>query len=337
MGEDQGGAAVHAPYSPATRLLTILDLLQSRPLLTSEQLADALQVNTRSARRYITMLQDMGIPVEARRGRYGGYALRPGYKLPPLMLTDDEALAITLGLLAVRRLGLGETQVATTGALAKLERVLPLQTRERVQAISDVVALDAPSHALATPVRFDLVALCSDAACQRRRLWLRYQRSDGSQSERLLDCYGLVYHAERWYAIGFCHLRHEIRTFRLDRALAVEVRDERFTRPDAFDCLTYAITAFAAIPDTWLMQALLFTPFTEAVRLTPPDFATLEETPGGVLLRAYDASLDHAARFLVGLGCAFQVIGPPELLGVLTHLADDIAAMVARSATPQPL
>jgi predicted DNA-binding transcriptional regulator YafY len=324
---------VHSAYSPATRLLTILDLLQSRPLLTSEQLADALQVNTRSARRYITMLQDMGIPVEARRGRYGGYALRPGYKLPPLMLTDDEALAITLGLLAVRRLGLGEMQPATTGALAKLERVLPLQTRERVQAISEAVALDAPSaRTPTTPVRFDLIALCSAAARQQRRLWLRYQRSDGSPSERLLDCYGVVYHAERWYAIGFCHLRHEIRTFRLDRALAVEAREERFMRPSGFDCLTYAIQAFAAIPDTWLVQALLFTPFDEAVRLTPPDFATLEETPGGVLLRAYAASLDHAARFLIGLGCPFQIVGPPELLRTLTRLATDITAMVARSA-----
>ncbi len=328
----------HSAYSPATRLLTALDLLQSRPLLTAEQLADALQVNTRSARRYITMLQDMGIPVAARRGRYGGYALRPGYKLPPLMLTDDEALAITLGLLAAQRLGLAEMQPATTGALAKLERVLPLQTRERVQALTHAVALDTPAAARdsAPPVRFDLVTRCSDAARQQRRLWLRYQRGDGSPSERLLDCYGVVYHAERWYAIGFCHLRHELRTFRLDRALAVELRAERFMRPHGFDCLAYAIQAFAAIPDTWLVQALLSTSFEEACRQTAPEFATLEATPDGVLLRAYDASLEHAARFLIGLGCPFQIIGPPELCDTLTTLAQDLCAMVARSAAQRP-
>ncbi|HEY7848552.1 MAG TPA: YafY family protein [Ktedonobacterales bacterium] len=323
----------HAAYSPATRLLALLDLLQSRPRLSAEQLADALQVNTRSARRYVTMLQDMGIPVEARRGRYGGYALRPGYKLPPLMLTDDEALAITLGLLAAPRLGLAEMQAATTGALAKLERVLPLQTRERVQAIRDAVALDTPS-AQAAPVRFDHIALCSAATRQRRRLWLTYRRSDGSQSERLLDCYGVVYHDERWYAIGYCLLRQQVRVFRLDRMLEIALRDERFTPPPGFDCLAYAITAFAAIPDTWLVQALLDMPFAQACRQTPPTFATLEEAADGTLLRAYDNSLDHAARFLIGLGCPFQVIGPPELLDTLAQLARDLAAMVARATAP---
>jgi predicted DNA-binding transcriptional regulator YafY len=320
-----------AAYSPATRLLALLDLLQSRPRLSAEQLAEALQVNTRSARRYITMLQDMGIPVEARRGRYGGYTLRPGYKLPPLMLTDDEALAITLGLLAAPRLGLAEMQVATTGALAKLERVLPLQTRERMQAIRDAVALDAPREREA-PTRFEHVALCSAAARQGRRLQMTYRSGDGAQTERLLDCYGVVYHDERWYAIGFCHLRQQLRVFRLDRVVEITVRDERFSRPSGFDCLAYAITAFAAMPDTWLVQALLDLPFAEACRKTPPDFATLEETPDGTLLRAYDATLDHAARFLIGLGCPFQVVGPPELLDTLARLASDISAMVAHAA-----
>ncbi|MGH2501073.1 MAG: helix-turn-helix transcriptional regulator, partial [Ktedonobacterales bacterium] len=139
----------HVVYSPATRLLALLDLLQSRPRVSAQQVADALEVNTRSVRRYITMLQAMGIPVETRRGRYGGYALRPGYRLPPLMLTDDEALAITLGLLATPRLGLAELQAATAGALAKLERVLPLATRERVQAIRASVAVDVSPAARA--------------------------------------------------------------------------------------------------------------------------------------------------------------------------------------------
>ena len=173
---------------------------------------------------------------------------------------------------------------------------------------------------------------------QRRRApgpptQITYRSGDGAQTERLLDCYGVVYHDERWYAIGFCHLRQQMRVFRLDRTLAIAPRDERFSRPPGFDCSAYAITAFAAIPDTWLVQALLDLPFAEACRKTPPSFATLEETPDGTLLRAYDASLDHAARFLIGLGCPFQVLlGPPELLDTLAFLAGDISAMVARSA-----
>jgi predicted DNA-binding transcriptional regulator YafY len=322
---------IHPAYSPATRLLTLLDLLQSHPRLSAEQLAGTLGVTTRSARRYITMLQDMGIPVEARRGRYGGYALRPGYKLPPLMLTDDEALAITLGLLATPHLGVPEIRAATTGALAKLERVLPIETRERVQAISGAVVFDTPvATGEESPARLDFITRCSDAARRSLRLRMVYQRDDGAQTERLFDCFGVVHHAKRWYAVGFCHLRQDMRVFRLDRVCALEPCDERFLRPADFDCLAYAVASFAAIPERWLVEALLDTSFAEACRMAPPDFATLEEMPVGVALRAYDNSLEHAARFLIALGCPFQVVGPPELLQALERVAAAISAIVAQ-------
>src|SRR6266852_3664914 len=118
-------------YFPTTRVLTILELLQSRQHLSGPELAERLEVNTRSARRYITMLQDLGIPVEAERGRYGGYRLLPGYKLPPLMWTEDEALAVTLGLRAAQQIGLAKTLPTIESALAKVERVLPVALRER--------------------------------------------------------------------------------------------------------------------------------------------------------------------------------------------------------------
>src|SRR6266851_3929020 len=93
-------------YFPTTRVLTVLELLQSHQRLSGPELAARLEVDTRTVRRYITMLQDLGIPVEAGRGRYGFYCLRPGFKLPPLMFTNDEALALTLGLLAAHKMGL---------------------------------------------------------------------------------------------------------------------------------------------------------------------------------------------------------------------------------------
>lgn len=323
---------MRAAYSPATRLLALLDLLQSRPMVQAAEVVAALGVDARSARRYITMLQDMGIPVEARRGRYGGYTLRPGYKLPPLMLTDDEAQAITLGLLAARSLGLAEIETATAGALAKVERVLPAPVRERVRAISEAVALDTP-HPLAavSPARADLIALCSAASRAGRRVTLRYRQRDGIESEREVDCYGVVHHDRRWYVVGYCHLRQGIRTFRLDRTLAVTLREERFTRPRDFDCLAYAIAAFAAIPEEWLIEALLHMPFAEASGVVPLSFATLEETPHGVKLRAYDRSLDHAARFLLSLGCPFEVIAPVELFQTFERLGYEVLAMVERS------
>ncbi|HEY8602099.1 MAG TPA: HTH domain-containing protein [Thermomicrobiales bacterium] len=112
-------------YRPTARVLTALELLQIRTVIGGAELATRLEVDARTVRSYITMLRDMGIPIEARPGRHGGYQLRPGFRLPPLMLTNDEAIAITLGLLFSRRVGLSDAAPATVGALVKIERVLP--------------------------------------------------------------------------------------------------------------------------------------------------------------------------------------------------------------------
>ena len=307
-------------YSPVARLLTALDLLQSRPGVTATQLAERLEVEARSVRRYVTMLQEMGIPVEAERGRYGGYRLRPGFKLPPLMWTEDEALAITLGLQAARQLGLAQTMPTIESALAKVERVLPLALRERVQAVQETVVLDLAAQSGAELSTY--VITLSTAAYQGRRVWLRYQAT--TQSERDFDCYGLLYHNSTWYAIGHCHLRQDTRIFRLDRVLAIAPREERFTRPANFDCLDYAIQSFASMPSRWLAEVLLHTSLEQIHQSVPAGFATLEEAPDGVLLRAYDDDLQHTARFLVNLGCPFRVLQPPELVEALRELAEHI-------------
>src|ERR1700759_2138900 len=118
-------------YHPTTRVLTVLEMLQSHASMSGKELAERLEVDGRTVRRYVTMLQDLGIPIEAERGRYGAYRLRPGYKLPPLMFTPEEALASTLGLLAARKLGLTAPAADVEGAIAKLERVLPLSLRDK--------------------------------------------------------------------------------------------------------------------------------------------------------------------------------------------------------------
>lgn len=316
-------------YSPVTRLLTVLELLQARPSITAAQLAERLEVNARSARRYITMLQDLGMPIEAGRGRYGGYRLRPGYKLPPLMLTEDEALAVTLGLLAARQLGLTDTVPAVEGALAKVERVLPIAVRERVRAVQESVTvdLDAPDSLPAT----DRLKVFTMAAQQTQRLRICYQAGNGEQTRRAFDCYGLLYRKGRWYAAGYCHLRQDIRVFRLDRVLEAELSDERFVRPADFDSRNFIVGHIAAIPDIWHIQALLDTTLEEIQPLIPAEYATLEERSDGVLLRAYDQDLDHAARFLIGVGCPLRVQHPQELLEALERLAQTITSTIAES------
>src|SRR3954467_2995142 len=131
-------------YSPTTRVLTVLELLQSRHRVTGAEIAERLEVHIRTVRRYIATLEELGMPVAAERGRYGAYRLMPGFKLPPLMLNEEEALATTVGLLAARRLGLGGTAAGVEGGIVKLERVLPLPLRERVRAVEETLVLDLP-------------------------------------------------------------------------------------------------------------------------------------------------------------------------------------------------
>src|SRR5438045_4119742 len=128
--------------SPTSRLLELLEVLQSRPLVTGREMADRLEVDRRTVRRDIATLQRLGIPVEGERGVGGGYRLGPGFRLPPLMLSEDEATAIVLGLAATRRLGLGDAD-AVDGALLKIHRVLPDMLRRRVEALEAALSFTA--------------------------------------------------------------------------------------------------------------------------------------------------------------------------------------------------
>lgn len=316
-------------YHPTTRVLAVLELLQTHGRLSGPDLAGRLEVDLRTVRRYVTMLQDLGIPVEAERGRYGGYKLRPGFKLPPLMLSDDEALAVTLGLLTARRLGLGPAAPAVEGALAKVERVLPPAVRGRVAAVQEALTIDLPSRPEA-PASATVVAL-SEAAHARRRVRLRYASARGEETQRALDPYGLVYLGGRWYAAGWCHLRSDLRVFRLDRVLDVgpSPAGEGFVRPPEFEPLAFVRESLARAPGAWHVEALLETDLESARRRVPAHQATLEPAPDGVRLCLYVECLDWAARFLVGLGCRFTVRRPAELGAVLRRLAEQLIAASA--------
>src|SRR5712692_5635346 len=230
-------------YFPTTRVLTVLELLQSHQQLSGPEIAERLEVNTRTVRRYVTMLQDLGIPVEAERGRHGAYRLRPGFKLPPLMFTEEEALALTLGLLAARKLGLAVAAPAVEGALAKVERVLPATLRARVQAVQETLVFDFTPPAV-VPTSEVISTLCA-AVQQKQQVRLRYQSWESEITERNVDLYGLVYRASFWYAVGYCHLREDLRVFRLDRVLDAAIGQDTYTQPPGFDCLAYVTRSIA--------------------------------------------------------------------------------------------
>jgi predicted DNA-binding transcriptional regulator YafY len=323
-------------YHPTTRVLTVLELLQSHPGMTGAEIARRLEVDIRTVRRYIALLEELGVPVTADRGRHGGYRLMPGYKLPPLMFDEDEALALTLGLLAARRLGLSGQAHGVAGALAKVERVLPERVRERVRAVEAAVLWDMRERTGSRPDAGVVVTL-STAAQARRRVALRYRREDCEETERLFDPYGLVCRRGRWYAIGHCHLRGGQRLFRLDRVSGVTLEDAAFERPEGFDALGAVLTSLGSVPRHFPIEVVLETTQEEARRHISADVAILEELAGGgVLLRGYTDNLDWMARLLVRIGCRLEVRQPPELRDALRRHAAQIA-LWAEAGSSRPL
>src|SRR5690242_2562921 len=243
--------------------------------MTGAELAERLEVNIRTVRDYVQTLQDMGIPVEAERGRYGAYRLRPGYKLPPLIFSEDESLALTLALLLAREQGLAQTSPAVESVLAKLERVLPQATREHIQAVEQTVIVERKAF-LAAPSA-SAVAMLSAAVQTGQCVRLRYRAASADVTERVFDPYGVVYYAGFWYTIGYCHLRKAQRLFRLDRIGQVEATSETFAPPVTFDAFDAVQRALAAVPSVWQIEVWLETTLEDVQRQTGAPKAWFEE------------------------------------------------------------
>lgn len=308
-------------YGPTTRLLTLLEVLQARGRVGASELAGRLEVDLRSVRRYVRALQELGIPILSERGRHGGYRLRPGFRLPPLMFTEDEALAVTLGLLLVRRGGLASAAPAVEGALAKLERVLPEPVRTQVSAVEETLVLDLPETV--APPATGTVLTFSAAVRDHRRLRVAYASTRG-YSERLVDPYGLVHRSGRWYAVGWCHLRGGVRVFRLDRVERAEPVAETFTPPSGFDVRGHLVERLADMFEPWTVEATIAASLADVRRWVSPAVARLTEVPGGVLLSCRADSLDWMAYYLARLPWPVTVLEPPELLPALDRLLERV-------------
>lgn len=327
-------------YHPTTRVLTVLEVLQARGKVTGAELAMRLEVDLRTVRRYIVILQDLGIPIQARPGRHGGYELRSGFRLPPLLFANDEALAVTLGLLHARRFALGGAALATEGALAKIERVLPEALRAQVHALAEVLVLDWPrrpaSHDTRPPHPSPAILLAlSLAAAERRRVTLRYRDRHGAATTRLVDPYAVVVPANAaWYTVGYCHLRRAVRVFRLDRVLEVEPEGTSFARPADFDGLAYLRRSLTFLPAPWSVEIELDAALPDVQRWTVPLFADLAEDGGSVVLRCTVTDLDWLARLLSGLPCEFRVRTPLELRDALQRVAERLVQAAGAERPP---
>jgi predicted DNA-binding transcriptional regulator YafY len=304
---------------PTTRVLAVLELLQAHGRISGSALAARIGVDGRTLRRYIAMLEELGIPITSERGRFGGYQLVPGFKLPPMMFGDDEALALSLGLLAARGLGLADAAPAIASAQAKLERVMPAALQRRVRATDETIALDLSRGRTAGGDSGTLRTL-SAAAQARQRVHLRYRSAARADSERDFDPYGLAWRGGAWYAVGHCHLRKGLRSFRLDRIASATPLPVSFARPPTFDALAHLAFSLATRPRAHAIEVLLRTDLATARREVFDAIGLLDAIDGGVRLLAQADDLDWFARELARLPFAFEVRAPQPLREALHAL-----------------
>lgn len=307
-------------YHPTTRALAVLELLQTHRRMSGPELAERLEVDGRTLRRYIAMLEELGIPIAAERGRHGAYMLVAGYKLPPMMFSEDEALALATGLLAARGLGLGDAATAVESAQAKLERVMPQQLQSRMRALGETVTLDLARANAAGNTRA-LLAL-STAAQARQRVHLHYRSAGGADTARDFDTYGLAFRAGYWYAVGMCHLRKDLRSFRLDRVQDVRALAASFARPEDFDAAAHLTRGLATLPRSFAVELMLYTDLETALARLPGSIGLFEPTDEGILLRSQADDLDiYAREELARLPFDFSVRAPDALREALSRHA----------------
>jgi predicted DNA-binding transcriptional regulator YafY len=318
---------------PTARVLALLETLQSGGTRTVADLAARLEVDERTVRRYVEHLRDLEIPVRSVRGRYGGYRLAPGFRMPPLMLTDEEALAVLLGLLAGRRSGLAAASAAAAdSAAAKLRRVLPETLGRRLDDLLQTADFTAPERAVVPP-EARVLLLLAEAARHRQPVAITYADRAGRASERIVHPYGIVAHSGRWYVTGADSRSGEIRSFRLDRVSAPAVRAGSFEVPAGFDPAEQVVSGIARAPWAYAVALRIQDAVPHLRTRFPAGIATVHDIPGApapgpdrpglpwlrVRLRAQQ--LDWVAAELAALDRPFVIEDPPELRALVQALA----------------
>jgi predicted DNA-binding transcriptional regulator YafY len=312
--------------NPASRLITLIMLLQRQPNQKASDLAQALGVSVRTVHRYIETLEDMGIPIYAERGPHGGFSLVRGYKMPPLVFSPDEAAALCLGTNLVIEMWGELYQAPAHSALAKLQNVLPLPQVEEISRVQ--ATLVAMGMGYVEPTRlYPQLQILRTATQDQRRVTLSYHSASGTTTERPLDPYAIVHQHGWWYVVGFCHLRKDLRTFRIDRIESVSVSEDRFDRPSDFDVRAFLESAWDS---PGLIQARLrFSPDasqTVNAYLIYWDSAQVN-ADGSTDVSITATDLNWLAAFVLGFAHWVTVLEPPELRQQVKLWAERTAAL----------
>lgn len=311
----------------ATRLITLIMILQRRTNQKAADLANELGISVRQLHRYFGMLDEMGIPIYAERGPYGGFSLVRGYKLPPLIFNPEEAVALYLGTSLVSEMWGQLYRDSAAGALAKLENVLPDEQRTEITWAR--ASLVTTGMHRADPIeQAPHLEVLRRAAREGRQVDMAYQGTARSQpTQRVVDTYALVHRTGWWYLVGNCHLRNDLRTFRVDRVQSLELLSDSFQKPEDFDVHEYLGREFADQPV--VRARLRFTP--EGAHIAKSNFSgwesLSENSDGSVDISLTAPDLPWLASLTLGFANMVEVLEPPELREMVCDWARSVVSL----------
>lgn len=297
----------------ATRLITLILMLQRQPGQKAADIASQLSVSVRTLHRYFAMLDEMGVPVYAERGRYGGFSLVRGYKLPPLVFTLEEAVAVSLGTSVIREMWGQLYDEAAQGALVKLENVLPDEQRREMGWAKRSLIVTGMNRADIELLAPQLVKL-RKAVRDHCRVRMNYSSQNNPRGEqRELDPYALIFRAGWWYVIGYCHLRQALRYFRVDRITELELTGQTFPAPVDFDVKAYLAQMGQDVPQ--IKVRMCFTAqFAHLAVLGRDYWETMDPQPDGTVIVTFNApDVYAAASNALAYSPAVKVLEPPEV------------------------
>ena len=297
----------------SARLLQLLSLLQMRQEWSGDDLATRLNITKRTVRRDVDKLRDLGYPVDSTVGVGGGYRLGAGAEMPPLLLDDQEVLAVALGLNAISSAAVSDMTEASSGALAKLRQVMPSRLRHRLDALT----LDSlPQGPRDTEVAAEVLSDIATACHRTERLRFDYRRHDGTESRREVEPYRLVRKGSRWYLVSWDPDRDDWRSFRVDRMTVKTPNGARFVPRELPEggAAAYLARSLGAAYRSATARVRIHAPLGVVEKMVDDAWGTIEFGDGSSCeLTIYSTSLTSIARWLHAFDSDFSVLEPAAL------------------------
>ena len=318
--------------SSSSRLLRVLSLLQTRSHWAGHELAERLEVHPRTLRRDIDRLRQLGYPIHASSGVAGGYAFRAGQSLPPLLLDDEEALAVAIALQVAASGTVSGVEESSLRALVKLEQVMPARLRRRTDALRSAIL---PMPRMGPTIDAGVLATLATACRDQLQVGFGYRDLRGQGSVRTVEPHGLVHTGNHWYLVAWDPARDDWRTFRIDRVEGAPRAGAHFAprAAPAGDLRAYVSGVMAGVQHQGdQARVVLHRPHAAMARIIPPSAATLEPVDETrCLMLCGTGQLDSLVYWLMALDVDFDVLGPPALKERLRAANERLARNLARA------